>query len=188
MKYLNQSIGKYLKDLSARTPAPGGGSVAALSGAAAASLLVMACSFTIGKDKYKKYEARLKKISNEAAKIRKRFMSLVDEDVKAYGSGDMKEAIRVPSEVCLLSHALLKLAQETIGKCSKMLISDVALAFMLSEASFSGGYLYVLANVYRVKDGAQKYRVLLARLNQLKQKISLMGNETEVEIGHSSGR
>lgn len=188
MKYIKQTIEKYLNDLSARTPAPGGGSVAALSGAEAASLVVMACSFTIGKDKYKKHETRLKKISKEAMKIRKRFISLVDEDIAAYGSGDMKEAIRVPSEVCFLSYALLKLAQETIGKGSKMLVSDVALAFMLSEASFSGGYLYVLANVYRLKDGAKRYRALVKRLELLKQKMTLICDKAEVEVGHSSGR
>jgi len=60
--YKDQSLNKYLEDLSAKLPAPGGGSAAALNAALGASLICMVVNFTLGKPKYAKYENELKDI------------------------------------------------------------------------------------------------------------------------------
>ena len=179
MKYAQGTIKKYLNDLSAKTPAPGGGSVAALSAAAAAGLIIMACSYTLGKDRYKKYEARINKILLRARKIQARLTLLLDQDVKAYMSGDMNKAVRIPSEICFLSCELMELAVEVSKKGNSALFSDVVLAAMLSEASFKAGYLYCFINIRSIKGGAKKYSGLLKRLESAKKNISSILNKAE---------
>ena len=59
-KIKNQTVQEFLDDLVSKTPAPGGGSVAALMGATAASLVSMVCNLTIGKKKYAKIEGLMR--------------------------------------------------------------------------------------------------------------------------------
>ena len=66
--YRNQSIKKYLDDLAAKKPAPGGGSAAALAGAVGVALLSRAVNFTVGKDQYKHYEQQLQKLVRQTGK------------------------------------------------------------------------------------------------------------------------
>jgi len=47
-----KTISKFLDELASNSPAPGGGSVAALSGSLGAALTSMVCNLTIGKKKY----------------------------------------------------------------------------------------------------------------------------------------
>ncbi|TBR15974.1 hypothetical protein EPO66_05245, partial [bacterium] len=46
--YINKSIKKYLEDLSAKKPVPGGGSASALTAALGSSLISMVVNFTLG--------------------------------------------------------------------------------------------------------------------------------------------
>jgi len=55
---IRKSINAFLDELASSSPAPGGGSVAALSGALGAALTSMVCNLTIGKKKYADVEAR----------------------------------------------------------------------------------------------------------------------------------
>ena len=57
--YIEDSLKKYIDDLSAKLPAPGGGSAAALTGALGVSLILMVLNYTVGKEKYKKFEEEL---------------------------------------------------------------------------------------------------------------------------------
>ena len=65
------SIRAFLEKLSSSDPAPGGGSVSALSGALAASLGNMVSNLTIGKKKYKDVEEEIKKIEFEIQRAEK---------------------------------------------------------------------------------------------------------------------
>jgi formiminotetrahydrofolate cyclodeaminase len=186
MKYLNQPIEKYLRDLSAKTPAPGGGSAAALCAALASSLVVMTCRFTLGKEKYKKYESRLTKILKQALSFEKRFASLVDEDIRAYASGDMDRAIKVPAEVCFLSYSLMKLVEEVIEKGNKRLVSDAALAAILAESSFIAGYLYIQANLKLSKGKTRRHEAIEKKLRPLKKKIRAIRKKIEGYVGYSA--
>ena len=73
MQYKNQSLTKYLNDLAARLPAPGGGSAAALNAALAVSLVSMVVNFTLGKPKYFAFELSLKKTLAKSEKLKNNF-------------------------------------------------------------------------------------------------------------------
>ncbi|MBI5873908.1 MAG: cyclodeaminase/cyclohydrolase family protein [Candidatus Omnitrophica bacterium] len=184
--YINQPIKKYLSDLAARIPTPGGGSVAALCAALASSLAAMTCRFTLGKEEYKKFETRLTKILNQSLYFEKRFASLVDEDVRAYASGDLDRAIQVPAEVCSLSYDLMKLIEEVIEKGNKRLVSDAALAAILAESSFIAGYLYIQANLKLSKGGTKRHELIVKKLRPLKKKMRAMRKKIEGYVGYSA--
>src|SRR4030042_1575676 len=94
------TIEEFLEEVAARKPTPGGGSVAALSGALAAGLVSMAAEFSGNKD-----------FSAQARTLMSILMHLVDRDAKAFAAQDLREATRVPLQTAGHSHAVLKLAQ-----------------------------------------------------------------------------
>lgn len=51
-KMTEKSVKTFLDELASAAPAPGGGSVAALSGSIGAALISMVSNLTIGKEKY----------------------------------------------------------------------------------------------------------------------------------------
>ncbi len=186
MNYIKGRVVDYLDDLAAKMPAPGGGSVAALSAAMAVSLLIMACRYTLGKEKYKKHQTRIKSILARCLVLKKRFEKLTDDDIKAYTSGDMDRSVQVPAQVGLSSWELMQLIYEAIDKTSSRLASDVTLAAFLAESSFLACFIYVEVNLDNPKVSAAKYRGLVSKLNGIKKKIRAMRKRIEVKIGHSA--
>ncbi|HNT26915.1 MAG TPA: glutamate formimidoyltransferase [bacterium] len=70
--------------LASDAPAPGGGSVAALCGAMAASLGAMVANLTHGKKGYVKHDDLMNDTAKEAQKRKAEFLSLIDEDTDAF--------------------------------------------------------------------------------------------------------
>ena len=57
----NTTMQAFLDMLASSSPAPGGGSVAALSGALGTALTSMVCHLTVGKKKYAEVEEEMRK-------------------------------------------------------------------------------------------------------------------------------
>ncbi len=100
--YCDESLKKYLDDLSAKLSAPGGGSAAAVSASMGTALISMVINFTLGKQKYSQYEIELKEMLIKSEKLRVEFIDLVDQDVLAYNSKDVHQALEVPLKVARL--------------------------------------------------------------------------------------
>lgn len=152
MEYKNQSLTKYLFDLSAKVDAPGGGSAAALNAAMGASLVSMVINFTLGKTRYSKYEAGLKEILRKSDKLKDDFLSLVDLDVLAYKSKDPRKAMDVPLMLARLCYEGMKLLAPLIRKTNVNLISDLAISAIFLESAFSSAYLNVDINLKMLSD------------------------------------
>jgi formiminotetrahydrofolate cyclodeaminase len=157
--YKNQCLRKYLDDLAARKPAPGGGSAAALVGSLAAALLSMVANFTIGKDKYKQYEKEINSVLRKSERIRKRLLQLVDLDVAAYmcvvEARDksekhkkiaLKKAACVPTEIARLCYEAINLCPILAEKGNKNLISDVSVAAEFLLAAFNSALINIEIN------------------------------------------
>lgn len=145
--YRDQSLHRYADDLAAKLPAPGGGSAAALAGCLGASLLSMVLNFTIGKPRYARYEKQLKATLKKSETIRKKFLELVDLDVVAYRSKNIKRALSVPLEVARLCFEGMNLCPDLIKKGNLNLISDVGVAAIFLESGFSGACFNVDINL-----------------------------------------
>ena len=85
-----------LAEISSSSPAPGGGSVAALSGCLGASLVSMACNLSIGKKKYKDVEKEMEEVLYESEEIGKDLLELSREDVEAFSQ--VMAALKITGE------------------------------------------------------------------------------------------
>ena len=88
--FLDEPVRGFLDQLAARTPAPGGGGAAAVTGAMAAGLVAMAARFSA---------TRLPgagELADEADGLRRRLVQLADMDARAYAA--VLEAFRLPAE------------------------------------------------------------------------------------------
>ncbi|MBL7132401.1 MAG: cyclodeaminase/cyclohydrolase family protein [Candidatus Omnitrophica bacterium] len=164
--YIEDSIKKYVDDLSAKLPAPGGGSAAALTGTLGVSLILMVLNYTIGKEKYKKFEEELMEAQKSAKGLKKKLSVLVDRDVEAYkkvsatfSSQDgtikektLKDAAGVPIEICNCSYEAMKLCRKIMDKTNKNLISDVAVAAEFLEAAYNSALFNIKINLKDIKD------------------------------------
>ena len=145
--YISKSLKRYSDDLAGRLPAPGGGSAAALSACLGVSLISMVVNFTIGKPKYARYQKYLKATLGQSEKLRKRLLGLVDADVAAYKSKDLKRSLGVPLEAARLCFDAAKLCPGLIEKGNRNLISDVAVAAQLLESAFAAARANVDINL-----------------------------------------
>ncbi len=173
--YKGERLEKYLDDLAAKLPSPGGGSVVALVGALGVGLLSMVSNFTLGKEKYREMEEEIKKIVNRSENLRKRLTELVDEDIRAYGSVSRayelprtsdrdkevrsqsiqkacKAALVVPLEVARYCVEGLDLARRLVEIGNLRLVSDVGVAAALLEAALKGAELNVKINLKVIED------------------------------------
>jgi len=179
--YKHSSIKKYLDDLSAKLPVPGGGSAAALVAALGAALIGMVINFTLGKPKYKKYQIDLAKMLTTSERIKNRFLELVDLDVAAFKSKDINKALNVPLEISRLCFDVIKLCPPLVRRGNKNLISDVAVAAILLEAGFSSALFNVRINLKYLKDKTRTKRIN-KELNKKKNYLRKIRQDLEVKI------
>jgi len=193
--YINEPIKKYLNDLSAKLPAPGGGSAAALVGAAGTALMSMVCNFTVGKKNYKDVESDVKRILSQAEEIREKLESLIDKDVdayNAYSSSDrsdeaLKKILAIPLNICRLSHKALTLCPELSRKGNKFLISDVRCAAEMLEAAFYSALFNVRINLSYFKD--EKYSLGFCRvIEPLIEETSFLKTSVVTSVSGKAGK
>ena len=182
MSYKFDTLEKYLNDLAAKLPAPGGGSAAALTASLAASLISMVINFTLGKPKYAQYEVELKKILEESEQLRHRFLDLVDLDVEAYKSRNIRDALDMPLMVARLCAEGIKFCPPLVKKGNINLISDVGVAAVLFEAAYTCAEFNVEINLKGLAD--KKLTKLIRK--ELTAKVNLIKkirSKTEVQVG-----
>lgn len=171
----DQKIKNFLDQLASQSATPGGGSVAALTGAMGAALLSMVGNLTIGKEKYQDVEGKIKELLKKSENLRARFEELMEKDVevfnelmaimklprmteeeKEYRNGKMqvalKEAAQVPLAVAEKSKELIDICQEIAGIGSRNAISDAGVGVLLAEAAFDSAIINVKINLNLIKD------------------------------------
>ena len=195
-RYTEGPLRKYLEDLAAKLPAPGGGSASALLGAVGAALVSMVANFTVGKERFKEVEEDIRRILGESEQLRERLLSLVDEDVRAYERVSealklpkgpereermeeaLKEAVKVPAEVLEGSFRVLELALELAGKGNPNLITDVGIAAMAAYSAMDSALLNIEINLKWMKDEEfarrvrERYRPLMEQGAKLREEVT----------------
>lgn len=180
--YRNKSLKQYLDDLGAKLPAPGGGSAVALTAAMGVSLVSMVVNFTLGKPKYAKYEKELKTILEKSEKLRKEFLNLVDLDVVAYKSKNIRDALDIPLMVDRLCFEAVKLCIPLISKGNINLISDVVVAAVLLESAYTSAYFNVEINLKSLGE-KELTKAIRKELSQKEKKIKRIRLQMEEKVG-----
>ena len=146
-----KTVKGFLEELSSGKPAPGGGSAAALSGAAAAGLVAMAAKLS-----------KQKEIAEKSEKLMKLLMDLIDKDAEAFKWGDLKEATEIPLQTARYSYEVLKLAEVLLESCNPKVLSDVGVAAKMAESAVEGALLNVRVNLISIKDQDYEKEILQA--------------------------
>jgi methenyltetrahydrofolate cyclohydrolase len=181
-RYALGSLQQYLDDLSARIPAPGGGSAAALTSALGASLISMVVRYSQGKPEYASFEEELSSCLEASEKARRELLSLVDLDVSVFRDKDLSGMLQVPLSIVRLSRACIALCPRLIGKSNVRLASDLAVAAALLEAGCAAGMVNVRINLQARGDATLSGKTL-DELEPIADEVARIREETEEKIG-----
>ncbi len=165
------SLNSWLDELASGTPAPGGGSAAALAGAIAAALVAMVCRLTLGRKAYAAATERVATILREAEEARRALRALVELDAAAYSVVMAAYGVTkgLPERALMIDDALLEaaktplatarsaarvrvLAREMAQIGNKNARSDARVAEALAAAAVTGAIENVRVNVAGLSD------------------------------------
>ncbi len=193
--------------LSSDAPAPGGGSISALSGALSAGLSAMVANLTYGNKGHADDLDRLEDLAVSAQKLKRHLLVLMDADTAAFNAylaarrlpkksiGEQvardaaiqaaaKEMTRVPLETLRLSKALVDLAGQAATLGLRSALSDAAVAGVQARAAGAGAYLNVAINLPAVDDEgfvtttAKEARALLDQVDEAASAIMASARKT----------
>ncbi|HYE03240.1 MAG TPA: cyclodeaminase/cyclohydrolase family protein [Phycisphaerales bacterium] len=159
-------LGALLDAVAARTPAPGGGAVAAAVGSLSAALAQMVVSFSLGRASLAAHQEELARAAAKLERARALLLGLAEEDAAAFepvaqllrlGPGDPQRARDLPGAVltamappraaAAASADLLRLMETLVGITNRNLRSDLAIAAVLAEATARAAWWNIAANL-----------------------------------------
>jgi len=169
-KLVYQPVLGFLEQIAAKSPAPGGGSAAALSGALGSALLSMVINFTIDKKDYASVAPRFAELRAQTEDIRSRLTANIDEDTDAFNRFRLanklperdeterahkakklaqatQDTIRVPHSTMTLCLAGLEIAPEVARSGNVNTVSDAGTGAELLLAGLESAALNVLINL-----------------------------------------
>lgn len=193
-------ITKFLEKIAEGTAAPGGGSVAALNAALAASLAEMVANLTVGKKGYEAAEKDMREIAAKAAEFRKKLAKDIDNDAAAYNEVlkafkmpkdtekdrdrrtkaiqvSFKNAARVPLGVARDALNIMELTSRVVRKGNKNAAIDGAVGALTARAAVMGALYNVKTNLNFIDD-----HKFVKEMTQEVQTIEHQAEKKEKEI------
>ncbi len=174
-KLSSMPLAQFTRELSADSPAPGGGSVAALAGGLAGALCAMVSRLTLGREKYKHAAEEMQAVIHKSDILSNRLLELVDEDTDAYNKvtsafrmpketaeekaarsrsiqAAIKTAATTPLETLRATAELCALCRQVVEKGNQNCITDAGVAVQLIRAAAKGAAYNVRINLSSIKD------------------------------------
>ena len=167
----------FVDEVSRDTPAPGGGSIAALAGALGAALSSMVANLTQGKAKSQEAENGLLEAAELAQRVKDQLMAAVDDDTNAFNAymdarrlpqgtpaeneareaamqQGLKLAVDVPWTTAKLCFEVMRAADLAMRYGNPASITDTMVGAQMGFAGVRGGIWNVLINLKDITDGA----------------------------------
>lgn len=193
------TIREFADELSSNSPAPGGGSVAALAASLGAGLAAMVAVLSHEKKGFESLQTDLDRIAVRAQQLKDHLLAAVDADTAAFDA--LLEAMRMPKGAerdSALADATVGATEVPLGvleKCPEVIdlcrevgkiglqasLSDAGVGAQVARAAAAGAYQNVCINLAGLADGARK-RELLARADKAWETSQLLHVEAENEI------
>lgn len=193
---VSKTVKAFTDEVSRDTPAPGGGSIAALAGSLGAALASMVATLTHGKEGTEARDAELARIAAGAQRVKDALLTLVDEDTNAFngfmearrlpqGTAEekalrkqkmqegLKAAIDVPWRTALLAFEAMQLAHDVTKVGNPNSLTDGAVGAQMAFAGVRGALWNVVINLKDlsdppyVADMQEKSAALLAKARAL---------------------
>jgi glutamate formiminotransferase/formiminotetrahydrofolate cyclodeaminase len=165
----------FLEEVASDSPAPGGGSASAYTGALAAALTGMVSRLTIGRKKYADVEEEMKSLAKDSDQLRAKLKAAVQKDTDAFlqvmqayqlpRETEKEKKLRseritsatilageVPLETAELALKVMELSVKAAALGNKNAISDSAAACALGRAALTAAALNVQINASGLAD------------------------------------
>ncbi len=184
------SIADFLSAAAAKQPTPGGGAVAALAGALAASMGEMVLAYSVAKKDLLPFSEQNRKALAEFTDARELLIKLMVDDQTAYQAlSDAKKAgaatsetqaiarrcIAVPRMIGTAAINILKVANRIATTSNKWLLSDLAVCGELATATVRCAVHNIRVNLTEVEaDDRAKYVINCEQM--LKQAVELVND------------
>jgi formiminotetrahydrofolate cyclodeaminase len=168
-------IGTFLTAAAAKQPTPGGGSVAALAGALAATMGEMTLNYSVGKKGLEAHQDVLAPALRELTHAREVLTRLMIEDQGAFAAvtaarkrpeadpdrdshfrAALLACIRIPQTMAATAVAILEIVDRVADKVNPWLLSDLAVCADLAMATTRCALYNVRANLPDVQDPADR--------------------------------
>ncbi len=170
-------VSELLDKTASSNPVPGGGSIAALSAAAAAGLTEMVANLTVGKKGYEAVEEEMMAVTEKMRPLREKLLKDIDRDADAYNEvflafklpkstdeekekrqkaiqDGLKHAALVPLGVAEDAFSILKLARKAVSLGNRNAVTDGAVAAMMARTAVLSALYNVKINLGSIKDEA----------------------------------
>ncbi|MBL1214965.1 MAG: glutamate formimidoyltransferase [Ignavibacteriae bacterium] len=167
----------FVDEVSRESPAPGGGSIAALAGALGASLTSMVSNLTANKKGSESIDSLLNETSEKCQEIKFALVKAIDDDTNAFNSymdarrlpnktdaekkareeamlAGLKEAVKIPLITAKLSLEAIKVAEVVVQHGNPSSITDVGVGAQSAYTGLLGGFYNVLTNLKDIDDEA----------------------------------
>ena len=171
----SQTVAGFVDEVSRDSPAPGGGSIAALAGSLGAALSSMVANLTFAKRKYRKRREEMETLAVEAQRLKDDLLRAVDQDTEAFegviaamrlpqGTPEQKQArataietgyrraTEVPLNTAELCLEVMQLALKAAQRGIPAGITDAGTAVWMGRAGFEGAILNVRINLAETVD------------------------------------
>ncbi|MCT4597155.1 MAG: cyclodeaminase/cyclohydrolase family protein [Vallitalea sp.] len=172
---IDKSVAEFLDETASKNPVPGGGSIAAQSGATSAALIEMVANLTIGKKKYEVVNEEMQEIIKKASKYRQELLKYIDLDSQAFNKvmkaykmskdtqeekslrktaieDSLKYAASIPLEVANISYSLMSLSEKVIKNGNENAVTDGAVSVMMARTSVLSALYNVKINLQSISD------------------------------------
>jgi glutamate formiminotransferase/formiminotetrahydrofolate cyclodeaminase len=177
MELHKMSLPDFTAELASGSPAPGGGSVAALGGALAAGLASMVGELTRGREKYAAVQGDMEQLCVRGKELARQLLELIDKDTAAFAAylaalklpketeedksvrraamqAAAKKTVEVPLHTLELCAEAGELALTAIREGNANAVSDAAAAGQFAHAAAVSAAYNVRINLPGVKDPA----------------------------------
>ena len=172
---VRKSVGDFVDEVSRDTPAPGGGSIAALAGSIGAALAAMVANLTVGKTEFDGRYEELDALAVKAQGIKDQLLAAVDEDTQAFNGvmealrmpkdtpdqkaarseaiqSGYKHATEVPMQTARHCRAALELCLMAARSGNDVMITDAGVGALVSLAGVKGAAYNARINLKSIKD------------------------------------
>ena len=172
---VQMKVTDFIDEVSRESPAPGGGSIAALAGSLGASLTSMVSNLTANKRGSEQVDAVLEEAAEKAQQVKFKLAAAIDEDTNAFNAymearrlpsktpeekqkkfeaeqEGLKQAVNVPLNTARQSLEALKIAQTVVKYGNPNSITDVGVGALMAYNGVKGGIFNVLINLGQIQD------------------------------------
>lgn len=196
--FSEMKLGEFIQQAASNSPTPGGGGIAALSGALGAAMAAMAANFTIGKPKYAQYDAMMRETIAKLETLIDDLRRAIDEDAEAFSkiseayglpkdddeqkaarkqavNDALRESMRVPIRVLRSCVKVAELLPSLAGASNTNLLSDVEVAGIMIDAAARAAYTNILVNSRQLQ--GEEFRVAERESEELMKHVIQTASE-----------